>query len=288
MMSGPSLWGRIRKPPQRLHPLEPNATPRSYHDHGQAHGLCFSVPIGIAPPPSLGNMYKELLDDPAIVFSRPSHGCLEAWARQGVLLLNTSLTVRAHEAASHKALGWEAFTDAVIDAVNANCSGVVFLLWGKHAEEKVRAASFCLWEKCKALARNAPPVPPSGQDQAFNFNVSPPVASVGSQGVCHTAPRAAFPPSCHLLTHKAVSPFKVCSQLAHRSFIGNRHFSKCNTYLQQNGRFRAPHHSLAKPLFVTLCFSPGSPSIGRINSFQAKRLHSHPSKVKASARPPFS
>ncbi len=82
-------------------------------------------------------MYKELQDDPAIVFSRPNHGCLESWARQGVLLLNTSLTVRAHEAASHKGLGWETFTDAVIDAVNQNCSGVVFLLWGKHAEEKV-------------------------------------------------------------------------------------------------------------------------------------------------------
>jgi uracil-DNA glycosylase len=82
-------------------------------------------------------MYKELLEDPAIVFSRPSHGCLEHWARQGVLLLNTSLTVRAHEAASHKGLGWEEFTDAVIDAVNVKCSGVVFLLWGKHAEEKV-------------------------------------------------------------------------------------------------------------------------------------------------------
>ncbi len=83
-------------------------------------------------------MYKELLQDPAIVFSRPNHGCLESWARQGVLMLNTSLTVRAHEAASHKGVGWEAFTDAVIDAVNVNRSGVVFLLWGKHAEEKVR------------------------------------------------------------------------------------------------------------------------------------------------------
>jgi uracil-DNA glycosylase len=82
-------------------------------------------------------MYKELLDDPAVVFSRPNHGCLEGWSRQGVLLLNTSLTVRAHEAASHKGLGWDVFTDAVIDAVNLNCSGVVFLLWGKHAEEKV-------------------------------------------------------------------------------------------------------------------------------------------------------
>jgi uracil-DNA glycosylase len=111
-----------------------------YHDHAQAHGLCFSVPHGVTPPPSLVNMYKELHEDPAIDFSRPNHGCLESWARQGVLLLNTSLTVRAHEAASHKGLGWEAFTDAVIDAINAKCTGIVFLLWGKHAEEKARAA----------------------------------------------------------------------------------------------------------------------------------------------------
>jgi uracil-DNA glycosylase len=83
------------------------------------------------------NIYKELHEDPAIVFTRPAHGCLESWARQGVLLLNTTLTVRAHEPASHKALGWDAFTDAVIDAINLHCNGVVFFLWGKHAEEKV-------------------------------------------------------------------------------------------------------------------------------------------------------
>ena len=105
-----------------------------YHGPGQAHGLCFSVRRGVAPPPSLVNIYKELRTDLGI--TAPKHGNLEAWARQGVLLLNTTLTVRAHEAASHQGKGWERFTDSVIAAVNAKAEPVVFILWGAAARKK--------------------------------------------------------------------------------------------------------------------------------------------------------
>ena len=105
-----------------------------YHDDAQAHGLAFSVRRGVKLPPSLVNIYKELESDMGI--SRPSHGNLEAWAAQGVLLLNTSLTVRAHAAASHKGRGWEQFTDAVIRALNTRSQRVVFVLWGGHAQKK--------------------------------------------------------------------------------------------------------------------------------------------------------
>lgn len=108
-----------------------------YHDEGQAHGLCFSVRPGVPPPPSLANMYKEALSDlPG--FKVPSHGCLTAWASQGVLLLNTVLTVRAHTPNSHKNQGWETFTDAVIRKVNDRPDGVVFVLWGGHAQKKAK------------------------------------------------------------------------------------------------------------------------------------------------------
>jgi uracil-DNA glycosylase len=106
-----------------------------YHDDGQAHGLAFSVRPGVRIPPSLINMYKELEADLGI--SRPKTGYLEPWAKQGVLLLNTSLTVRAHTAASHKGKGWEKFTDAVIRAVNAKPDCVIFVLWGGHAQKKL-------------------------------------------------------------------------------------------------------------------------------------------------------
>lgn len=105
-----------------------------YHGPGQAHGLCFSVPRGVPPPPSLINIYKELKDDVSI--NPPGHGNLEAWSRQGVLLLNTSLTVRANEAGSHRGHGWEIFTDAVIESVNAKTERVVFVLWGSAARKK--------------------------------------------------------------------------------------------------------------------------------------------------------
>ncbi|MCR4868021.1 Uracil-DNA glycosylase [Lachnospiraceae bacterium C10] len=105
-----------------------------YHEPGQAHGLSFSVLPGIKTPPSLQNIYKELADDLGLEI--PNHGCLTKWARQGVLLLNTVLTVRAHQANSHAGIGWEEFTDAVIRAVEAQDRPVVFLLWGSHAGKK--------------------------------------------------------------------------------------------------------------------------------------------------------
>lgn len=105
-----------------------------YHEPGQAHGLCFSVKPDIKVPPSLENIYKELHDD--IGFSIPNHGYLEEWAKQGVLLLNTVLTVQAHRAFSHRGKGWEQFTDAIIRTVNEEDRPIVFLLWGKPAQEK--------------------------------------------------------------------------------------------------------------------------------------------------------
>ena len=105
-----------------------------YHGAGQAHGLCFSVRPGVKPPPSLINIYKELADDCGV--APPAHGFLEHWARQGVLLLNTVLTVEEGQAASHRDRGWEGFTDAVIRLVAAKEEPVVFLLWGSHAQKK--------------------------------------------------------------------------------------------------------------------------------------------------------
>ncbi|NOH63631.1 uracil-DNA glycosylase [Vibrio sp. RE88] len=108
-----------------------------YHGPRQAHGLCFSVLPGIKTPPSLVNMYKELAQD-IDGFQIPAHGYLQSWAEQGVLLLNTVLTVEQGKAHSHSKTGWEAFTDKVIEAVNQHQSGVVFLLWGSHAQKKGR------------------------------------------------------------------------------------------------------------------------------------------------------
>ena len=107
-----------------------------YHDVGQAHGLCFSVQPGVAPPPSLVNVYKELAVDVA-GFVRPSHGHLVAWARQGILMLNAVLTVQAHAPSSHKNRGWERFTDAAIRAVSAAHPHAAFVLWGNYARKKV-------------------------------------------------------------------------------------------------------------------------------------------------------
>ncbi len=108
-----------------------------YHGPNQAHGLCFSVLPGVPVPPSLVNMYKELAQDIA-GFQIPQHGYLKSWAAQGVLLLNTVLTVERGQAHSHAKLGWETFTDRVIAAVNEHRQGVVFLLWGAHAQKKGR------------------------------------------------------------------------------------------------------------------------------------------------------
>jgi uracil-DNA glycosylase len=107
-----------------------------YHGPGQAHGLCFSVPEGIPKPPSLVNIFKELQDDLGI--EPPEHGNLESWARQGVLLLNAILTVRAGQAGSHQGKGWERFTDAAVKALSDQRAGIVFLLWGNNAKTKSR------------------------------------------------------------------------------------------------------------------------------------------------------
>nr|KAF6468556.1 uracil DNA glycosylase [Rousettus aegyptiacus] len=106
-----------------------------YHGPNQAHGLCFSVQRPVPPPPSLENIYKELSTD-IDGFVHPGHGDLSGWAKQGVLLLNAVLTVRAHQANSHKERGWEQFTDAVVSWLNQNSHGLVFLLWGSYAQKK--------------------------------------------------------------------------------------------------------------------------------------------------------
>ena len=105
-----------------------------YHERGQAHGLCFSVQKGVQTPPSLVNIFRELKDDLGI--DPPAHGCLESWAKNGVLLLNTVLTVREHAAHSHKGKGWEIFTDHVIRLLNERPEPMVFILWGRPAGMK--------------------------------------------------------------------------------------------------------------------------------------------------------
>ncbi len=105
-----------------------------YHGPGQAHGLCFSVKDGVDFPPSLINIFKEIELD--LGLSRPASGNLERWAKQGVLLLNATLTVRAHLAGSHQKKGWEQFTDSVITIINREKSGIVFMLWGAYAQKK--------------------------------------------------------------------------------------------------------------------------------------------------------
>ena len=148
-----------------------------YHGHGQAHGLCFSVPDGVRPPPSLVNIYKEMQSDLGI--PRPAHGFLEHWARQGVLLLNSVLTVEMGLAASHRNRGWEQFTDAVVRAVNAKCEPVVFMLWGAYAQKK---AGFV--DDARHLVLKAP----------------------------HPSPLSAY-----------------------SGFLGCRHFSKANSFLESRG-----------------------------------------------------
>jgi uracil-DNA glycosylase len=148
-----------------------------YHGPGQAHGLCFSVKLGVRPPPSLLNIYKELQSDLGI--PRANHGFLEHWAQQGVLLLNSVLTVEMAKAASHQKRGWEQFTDAVIRLVNAKDDPVVFMLWGAYAQKK---AAFVDAQK-------------------------------------HLVLTAAHP-----------SPLS-----AHNGFLGCRHFSQCNAFLESKG-----------------------------------------------------
>lgn len=131
-----------------------------YHGKGQAHGLCFSVPDGISVPPSLVNIYKELNSDLNIPI--PKTGNLEKWARQGVLLLNATLTVRAGQAGSHQGKGWETFTDQVIKTVSDLRAGVVFLLWGKFAQEKQK-----LIDREKHFILTAPHPSPFSANRGF-------------------------------------------------------------------------------------------------------------------------
>ena len=149
-----------------------------YHGEGLAHGLCFSVRPGVRVPPSLVNIYKEIESDLGIPPAR--HGFLERWARQGVLLLNSVLTVEMGRAASHQGQGWERFTDAVIRTVNESDKPVVFMLWGAYAQKK---AAFV--DQQKHLVLRAP----------------------------HPSPLS-----------------------AHAGFLGCRHFSKANAFLESNGR----------------------------------------------------
>jgi uracil-DNA glycosylase len=131
-----------------------------YHGLGQAHGLCFSVPNGVDPPPSLRNIYKELESDLGVKPAR--HGFLEHWAKQGVLLLNSVLTVEMGRAASHRDRGWERFTDAIITAINESETPVVFMLWGSYAQKK---AAFV--DTSKHLVLKAPHPSPLSAHSGF-------------------------------------------------------------------------------------------------------------------------
>ncbi|HVU54236.1 MAG TPA: uracil-DNA glycosylase [Puia sp.] len=131
-----------------------------YHGQGQAHGLSFSVPKGIPPPPSLINIFKELQNDIGVPI--PNHGNLTHWAEQGVMLLNASLTVRANEPMSHAGIGWAEFTNAVIEKISALKEHVVFLLWGKFAQEKIS-----LVDETKHLVLKAAHPSPFSADKGF-------------------------------------------------------------------------------------------------------------------------
>jgi uracil-DNA glycosylase len=149
-----------------------------YHGPDQAHGLCFSVLPGVKVPPSLANIFKELASDLGI--TQPNHGCLTSWAKQGVLLLNATLTVEQADAGAHQGKGWEQFTDQAIRAINDQSKAVVFLLWGSHAQKK-----------------------------------------------------GAFIDQSRHLVLKSVHPSPLS---AYRGFLGCKHFSATNSYLQQHGR----------------------------------------------------
>lgn len=132
-----------------------------YHGHGQAHGLCFSVQNGVPPPPSLVNIFKELQEDIGVLI--PDHGNLTHWAEQGVFLLNASLTVRAGEPMSHSKIGWAQFTDEVIKKISAGKRHVVFILWGKFAQEK----KLLIDEEKHCILKSAHPSPLSAHAGFF-------------------------------------------------------------------------------------------------------------------------
>ncbi len=131
-----------------------------YHGPGQAHGLCFSVLPGVQPPPSLVNIFVEIERDLGV--ARPDHGCLLPWARQGVLLLNSTLTVERGRAGSHQGKGWEGFTDSVVDHLNREREGLVFLLWGSYAQAKGK-----LVDRQRHLVMKAPHPSPLSAHRGF-------------------------------------------------------------------------------------------------------------------------
>lgn len=136
-----------------------------YHGPGQAHGLCFSVPKGVSPPPSLQNIFKELRQDVGIL--PPPHGCLIEWAEQGVLLLNATLTVRANEPKSHYGIGWELFTDRVVQLLCERRDPLVFLLWGKSAYDKFAHIQAPAGAKSHHLVLTAPHPSPLSAHAGF-------------------------------------------------------------------------------------------------------------------------
>ena len=148
-----------------------------YHGSGQAHGLCFSVKKGIALPPSLLNIYKELQSD--VGFVPPKHGSLTHWAEQGVLLLNAVLTVEAGRAASHQGVGWERFTDQIVKILNEQKSGLVFILWGSYAQKKG-----AMIDRRKHLVLQSPHPSPLSASRGFfgNRHFSQTNAYLASQG----------------------------------------------------------------------------------------------------------
>ncbi len=131
-----------------------------YHGPGQAHGLCFSVPDGVKIPPSLVNVYKELKED--LEFEIPTHGNLQNWAKQGIFLLNATLSVRAHTAGSHQNKGWETFTDKVISTLSEKRENIVFILWGNYAKAKAK-----LIDESKHLVLKAAHPSPLGAYKGF-------------------------------------------------------------------------------------------------------------------------
>ncbi|NJR18121.1 MAG: uracil-DNA glycosylase [Calothrix sp. CSU_2_0] len=150
-----------------------------YHDRNQAHGLCFSVKPGVKPPRSLINIYKELKDD--IGLEIPKSGYLVNWAKQGILMLNAVLTVRSHEANSHKNRGWETFTDAVISKVNDKAHPVIFVLWGGYAQKKLK-----LIDTTKhTVIQSAHPSPLSARNGFFG---SKPFSAINSVLLKHNQP----------------------------------------------------------------------------------------------------
>ena len=179
-----------------------------YHGDGQAHGLSFSVQKGVAIPPSLRNIFKELMTDPAQRIKQPSHGNLECWARQGVLLLNTCLTVRKGEANSHSQKGWEQFTDAIVKQLSTR-TGLVYLLWGLPAQ-------------VDKLIRNPMLTYPNLTLTRF-LTLSSQTKCKGIDGNKNTIIKTSHP-----------SPLSATKTDA--PFIGSRCFTRCNDALSANGK----------------------------------------------------